>query len=86
MLVQPPHTSAHLPSPPYISLYLPAGIELSSLAAFQKLERRHVKQGIVNPAAQLLTELPALQHEAVLLMLCLPLTESQVWWNTQGWV
>ena len=53
-------------------------MSMSDLASFQKTERRHVKQGVVLPGSQLLTELPALQTEAVLLMLALPLTDSQI--------
>ena len=53
-------------------------IALSDIATFQKPERKHVKQGVVLPATQLLGEVPALQPEAVLLLLALPLNASQL--------
>ena len=54
------------------------GVSLAEISQFQKPERRHVKQGVVVPGVQLLTELPSLQAEAVLLLVALPLSESQV--------
>jgi SpoVK/Ycf46/Vps4 family AAA+-type ATPase len=65
-------------SKPGVTLSTIMGVDLCDVAAFQKPERKHVKQGVVIPGVQLLTEIPALQLEAVLLMLNLPLTESQV--------
>ena len=53
-------------------------VPMTEVAAFQKPERKHVKQGVLLPGAHLLTELPAIQSEAVLLLLALPLTESQI--------
>ena len=53
-------------------------VSMADIALFQKPERRHVKQGVVLPGAHLLTEIPAIQTEALLLLLALPLTESQV--------
>ena len=63
---------------PGVTLGAILGVGLAELLAFQKPERRHVKQGVVLPAQQVLAEVPALQPEAVLLLLALPLTESQL--------
>ena len=43
-------------------------IGLDELSQFQKPERKHVKQGMVVPASQVLSEVPGLQPEAVLLL------------------
>ena len=53
-------------------------VSMLDVATFQKAERRHVKQGVVLPAGHVLADIPALQQEAVLLLLNLPLTESQL--------
>lgn len=50
---------------PGVTLCSVLSASLSELAAFQKPERRHVKQAVVLPGSQLLTELPAIQHEMV---------------------
>ncbi len=65
-------------SKPGVSLSNILGVALADLANFQKAERRHVKQGIVLPSQQLLSEVPAVQQEVVLLLLALPLSESQI--------
>ena len=65
-------------SKPAVTMTGVLGISLTDLAAFQKSDRKHVRQGIVLPAQQLLSEMPALQPEATLLILGLPLNESQI--------
>ena len=65
-------------SKPAVTMAGVLGISLTDLAAFQKADRKHVRQGIVLPAQQLLAEVPALQPEATLLILGLPLNESQI--------
>ena len=65
-------------SNPAVTLCSILGCPLSSLATLQRPERRHVKQGVVLQGQQLLAEVPALQPEVVLLLLGLPLSESQL--------
>mmetsp|Transcript_55125 Transcript_55125/g.109460 ORF Transcript_55125/g.109460 Transcript_55125/m.109460 type:complete len:1218 (-) Transcript_55125:466-4119(-) len=65
-------------SKPAVTLSHILKVSLTDISTFQKAERKHVKQGVLLPAGHLLTELPALQQEVVLMLLALPLTESQL--------
>lgn len=65
-------------SKPGVTLSAIIDVSLTDVSTFQKAERKHVKQGVLTPGVQLITELPALQSEAVLLLLALPLSESQL--------
>ena len=53
-------------------------VSLTDISALVKPERKYVKQGVLTPGVQLLSELPSLQLEAVLLLLALPLNEAQL--------
>ena len=78
---QPSYGSASIygnAAKPGVTLATVIGVTLTDIAAFQKAERKHIKQGVVLPATQLLTEVPALQPEATMLLLGLPLTSSQL--------
>ena len=63
---------------PAITLCSIIDVSLADISAMCKPERRFIKQGVVTPGVQLLSELPSLQLEAVLLLLNLPLNETQL--------
>lgn len=65
-------------SKPGVTLAAILDVSLTDISSFQKAERKHVKQGVLTPGVQLITELPSLQSEAVMLLLALPLSESQL--------